>query len=206
MNTVQDELLTWVAREDGVVGVFIFAVGLVIGFFGFRLFLPIVALLLGGGGWLAGAVLAEQATLPPLICSGAAAVTLLVVGLKWRRAGEVFGGGVLFVGLGLYLAQQLGLEDLWLLIVTGVIGLFGFLFALLCPRTNPLAVTTLLGSVLILTGLVGFTSDYFPAFGQTLRSWARSWSLLMPVLIGMFVAMTYSYQELHKQGDMRSGA
>lgn len=202
----QDAVFRWIATEPGSLGLLLFALGGVYAFVGFRFHRALLALSCGFFGWIVGAlfasVIGQPIGIPGLVGFGMGAV----IGGGVPKAASAVVNGVVWAGLGAYLLDQFGFEQTWLLAGGAVAGGLGASFAALCQRTTPVVVTTLQGVVLLVVGLVGFTSDYFPTFGDTFRGWAASWSLLVPILMVMFAVTAYSYQELHRVGNTKTGA
>jgi hypothetical protein len=92
------------------------------------------------------------------------------------------------------------------MIVLGSAGVgFGAAFALMCPRTMPLLLTTGMGTALLFMGFVGMATRLMPDIGATFREWAATMSFFVPVLGTMVFVAAYSYQTMMQRGDMVTG-
>jgi hypothetical protein len=198
----QDLLLQWIAREPGSLGLLLLALGGIYGFIGFRFYRPLLGLSAGFFGWVGGSLLAGLSDNPPGL-GGLAGLGLGVgLGALAPKAAAVTVTGLVWGLLGAYLTEQFGLGPMWVLGL-GATGLaFGATFELVASRANVVVLTTLQGVVLLLVGIVGFSSEFFPVFGNTFRSWAASWALLVPVILVMFTVTSVAFQENHRQGHL----
>jgi hypothetical protein len=202
----QDLIFRWASFQTGGTGASIFTFGLLYAFFGFRFSRLLLAVSAGGFGALAGWHLADPAGQPPAAAALMLAAGTVALALRYRQAGVVVAAAATFAALGYYLAAQFGLPTVAKSVCAAAGSGLGMAFAWLNRRAMPLAVTTVQGAVLMIVGFVGLSNALLPSLGITFVEWAATWSLLVPVLLGMLCVTAYSYQANAQQGDIRSGA
>lgn len=209
MNSLQQTAFQWVTRESGEIGACLLALGIVYAFWGFRMYRPLLSLasILVGGltGLLLTPFASQYVNLSPLVTGGVIGSGILALSLATPRAAATAVMAGTWGGLGWYLAQQVGLPPLWYGIVGSLAAALGAMFTLVCARSTPMVLTTLVGAVMIVVGLVGAASAYVPTFGHTFRDMAAQYGLLVPIFLSMFAVMAFSVQANQRQGDMRSG-
>lgn len=186
-------------------GLFIFGVGMLFGFEGWRFYRVLLGAVLAGVGWIAGIIVGQQFHFPGMLLSLVGMVLGVLIAWKAKRLGETLGTGAVLGAYGLYLGEQMHFPGLWPLACGGVMGAIGGMFANVAPRTIPTLTTALLGGFLIVVGVIGLTATYIPSFSSTFRDWAHSWPLIGPIMVAMAIVMSYSYQANHRQGNMVSG-
>lgn len=205
MLDVQDSLFRWAAAQPAATGLVLFGTGLVFGFFGFRMFSLLLSVSLAALGALAGLLAGDAAGLPVDMTAVTGALVGGLVAVSWRPGATALACGATWGLLGAYLLIQFGFKGWPVPTALLVCGGLGALFALLCPRTMQVVLTTLQGATLLVVGFVAVSSQMLPSVGGTFRAWADDWSLLVPGLLAMVAITAYSYQAMNQQGDIRSG-
>ncbi len=195
----------WVASQAVLTGAVILAAGLLYTLYGFRMIRCLLVLSAGGLGCLIGLPLAailnmETMTILPVtgICTGLGA-------LIWPRAGVVFCSATTWAGYISYIAAQLTSNPNTVWVAAGIGGCTGFVLAVLSRQAMSVGLMSLHGALLTALGFVGVMSAALPAVGATFRSWADQ-PFVVPGILAMLAATGYSIQEMHRQGDIRTGA
>lgn len=205
MNTVQDQILRWIATEPASMGLFIFGLGLLFGFEGWRFYRVLLGVVLATVGWIAGVIAGQAAGMPPMLLSVAGVALGGFIAWKATRWAETLGTASVAGAYGLYLGEQCHFPGSWPLACGAITAGLGAMFANVARRTIPTLVTALIGGFLMVVGVVGMTATYIPSFSNTFRDWAHAWPLIGPIMVGMAIAMSYAYQSNHRQGSMISG-
>ncbi len=205
MVDVQRMVFDWAAMQPAAAGLALFGGGLVSGFMGYRLQRVLLGAVNVGVGCLLGWLVAKHFGYPVLLSALGGGALLGFIAVVSGRAALILAGGMLFSGLAGYLGLQLHLPELGVFVALGVGLLAGLGQAALCPRSMGVVLTTLVGAVLLVVGFVSLTAALIPSLGSTFRVWASSWSLVIPVLMGMLVVMCWSIQATAQQGDLRTG-
>jgi hypothetical protein len=205
MNNLQTEVFQWASQQSPLSGVAILLLGFLYGFWGLKMFPVLLALGCAGIGAALGAVVGNANDIPAAATAALGAILLGVLGGTQKRMGMVSVCLVSAAAFGAYLAIQLRLDSMALMILSGVGGLLGVLFACMCPRTMPVIWTAGVGTGLLLVAFVNLSTFVAPEIGATFRSWAASLGLLVPFLGGMVFVAAYSYQTMLQRGDMITG-
>ena len=203
MTTTQDVLFQYISHEPGSTGVVILAVGVVYGFYGFRLFVPLLGVTWAALGAVGGLLLGGATGLPMVLTGTGLAAICALVAISARKVGAAGACAATWGLLGWYLADQMGGEPLWRIACGGSGALLGGLFALLCYRTMTVLLTTMQGAALIVVGFIGAASAFVPTFGGTFVDMARRFGVLGPIMLLVVAVTAYSYQALQRQGDVR---
>ena len=206
MTTMQTDILLWAATQPAITGLVVFGLGVVYAFFGFRFFQFLLAVSCAMLGWLVAAVVATAAGISPTEPGIAAALVLGGASFKWQKPAAAFAAAGTWTLLTAYLAGQVGLPSTGVLVVAVLGGGLGLLFAILSFRTMVVVVTTMQGVVLMAVGWVTLASRLVPSIGGTFRCWANSQALVLPIFLAMLFATAFSYQAMHRQGDIKTGA
>lgn len=205
MYHFQTEVLRWVSHQPGITGLVIFFVGLVFAFSGHKFFAGLLGVACAGIGWLLGYVAGHYINEAQQFLPAILAVLCGIMGLLWRKLGVLLvasgTGGI----LGLYFSDQLGFSSLMIIAMTIVGAGLATIYSFLSPRSAPVIVTTILGTMMLVIGFVGLSTTFLPSVGSSLRTYANSFSLLLPMLGGMVFIASYSYQSMHLRGDMETG-
>lgn len=204
MPSAQDWLLNQIAHQPGTTGLVIFAVGVIYGFHGFRLFTPLLGLTWAGLGALVGLILSSTLALPPIPTVAGVALVCAVAAFNAHRGAAVGACAAVWGLLGWYLAEQLGGELMVRIVCAGSAGLLGGLFAFLCYRTMTVLLTTMQGAVLMVIGMIGVSNAYLPTFGTTFLTMADRIGVLGPAMVLVVTVTGYSYQAVQRQGDVRT--
>jgi hypothetical protein len=206
VSTLQDQILRWIALQPASVGLLIFGIGLLFGFEGWRFYRFLLGAILGGLGYIAGALAGSMGQMPE-VGAGIGGLGIGVL-IAWRgpRISETLGATGIFAIFGWYLAQQFGFPGSWPLACAAILAGIGAMLANVSRRTMPMLITTMIGGFLMMVGVVGLTATYIPSFSSTFRDFAHAWPLVGPIMVAMAIAMSYAYQSNHKQGSITSGA
>lgn len=202
---VQDALFQWAAMQPALVGLAVFGAGVVYAFFGFHLYPVLLAVSCGMLGWLAGGIGAELMQGPNDVVGIVAGVVAVGMAIGWQKPMTVVASAVTWGALSYYLAYQVRLPPLGLLIAAGLFAITGLTLSILCFRTMRVVLTVLHGTALLVLGFVAISSQVLPSLGATFRSFAASEGFLVPMLMAMVVAAAYSYQAMCEQGGIRTG-
>lgn len=205
MAHYQHIIFGWIAGQSGLVGLVIFAAGLLSAFYGFRMLRLLLALYAGGLGCVAGFILADHTVLPAMITAPTLAITGVAAALAWPGGATVAISGLTWGILGGYLATQVGLKGIPLWIAGGLLGSAGTVLALVCRDAMAVILTSLHGASWIIVGFAGLAALLMPTVGETFQNWATNRSVVVPILLAMLVATAYSYQANERQGDIRTG-
>jgi hypothetical protein len=201
----QHIIFGWIAAQSGLVGLVVFAAGLLSAFYGFRMLRLLLALYAGGLGCVAGFMIADNTILPAMIVAPALAIAGVAAAVAWPGGATVVVSGLTWGVFGGYLATQIGLKGIPVWIAGGLLGLAGTVLALVCREAMAVVLTSLHGASWIILGFAGLAIVLMPTVGETFQSWASSQSLVVPILLLMLVATAYSYQANERQGDIRTG-
>lgn len=205
MNHAQNIVFQWVAQQPLGTGLVVAMLGFMYAFWGVKFFPGLLALACAGVGWLCGMIISGFLDVPLYLAAALGTLAVGAIGIFSRKTGTVLAcaaGGALFT---LYLGDQLNADGI-VMIVLGVAGVgFGSAFALMCPRTMPVLLTTGMGTALLFIGFVGTMTRLMPDIGGTFRDWAASMSLFVPILGIMVFVAGYSYQTMLQRGDMVTG-
>ncbi len=202
---LQHELFEWMASQPGVTGLAVFALGLLCALTGFRMRRFFVTVGAGGLGALLGVVAASILAVPPM---GLAALGSVVGGglaVFRPNAMTVITGTAAWTGLGYYLANQLRFPESVALMTTLVAGVLALVLTLVSRPTMTLLCTSVVGSALMVLGFVGLASAAIPSLGGTFCTLADRQAIVVPVLLGMMVITTFSYQANARRGDLITG-
>jgi hypothetical protein len=142
---------------------------------------------------------------PPVLMGGGLAGAAAVLGLALPKPGTVLASMGLWTVLAAYAATQLSLDVLWTRILLGLTALASLVLTVLCRTTMTILLTAFHGAVLFILGLIGVGMVCMPVVGNTFREWTSGRSVIVPVLMLMLVATSYSYQANDRQGDGRVG-
>ncbi len=88
----------------------------------------------------------------------------------------------------------------------GLVGGVGLLLTLISRQAMTLLVTTVQGAGLVVTGFVCVSSAAMPSLGNTFRSMAHEYGVIVPVLMTMLCVTGFSYQSAARQGDIFTGS
>ncbi len=205
MTEYQRILVELMASETWLTGLVIMGVGLLSGFYGFRMFRYLVILYCAGLGAWGGWELTKLVDIsPPLVMGGLASIAGLLA-LRWPRPGTVCASAGIWGAVAGYLLLQFGFGSTVVLSAFGVGLAIGLVFAILYPRTTPVLLSTMVGSALIVLGFIGLSCDLLPAVGNTVKVWALGKSPFITMLLIVLTVMAYSVQAMEKQGDMYTG-
>ena len=202
---LQSSVFRWAAGQPGLTGMSIFAAGLVYAFLGLRMFPALMAISNAVLGSVLGLIGALMLGLPVSPVAGLGAIVGGSLSFAVPKPATAFGNGLSWALIALYLCAQVGFGGWVSLISTVFFGLAGAILSALCPRTMRVVLMTLQGSVFLVLGFVILSSNAFPSMGNTFRSLASDWSLMVPVLLAMVFVMAYSTQSMLLRGDMRTG-
>lgn len=205
MYHFQTEILRWVSHQPGITGLAIFFVGVVFAFSGHKFFPGMLAIVCAGLGWLLGYVASLYMDVPEQILPAILAVLCGILGVTVRKLGVMMVAAATGGIVGMYFSDQLGMLPMLIIAFTIVCAGLATMFSFLCPRSAPLMITTILGTMMLVVGFVGLSTMIVPSVGITLRMYANSFSLLLPFLGGMVFIAAYSYQSMHLRGDMETG-
>jgi hypothetical protein len=104
-----------------------------------------------------------------------------------------------------YATTQMHLDQMWARIVISLTTLVALVMTVLCRAMMTILLTAFHGAVLFILGLIGVGMACMPVVGNTLREWTCGRSVIVPVLLVMLVATSFSYQANDRQGDARVG-
>jgi MFS family permease len=206
--TYQRMLFDWVTNEPGLTGGVILLVGIVSGFFGWRMARFLITVYAGIAGYVAALALTPLLQQQPpsglvgLVAAGVAGL----IALGAPRPAMVVLSGALWGVVAAYLATQLGQHGVFVWLPAGMGAMLGTVFGLLCRRTTPLVITTLFGAGLIVVGFVGLANEVLPDVGSTFGGWAQGRSFMIPLLLLMLSVTAYSFQLKERQGEISTGA
>lgn len=203
---LQEPLFRWAAAQPASTGLVILFAGTVYGFYGCRFFRPLLVLSNLILGLLIGQLVSAFAGVPGYYGGAAGALVFGGVALLWTMAGTTLACGATWGLLGAYLVTQFGFPSLIALSGIVLFGGIGAVLAFLCKRTMRVVLMTLQGSMMLIVGFVTLSSQVLPSMGDTFRTLAVNYSLMVPVLLTMAVAATYACQSNILRGDIRSGA
>ena len=206
MGHLQQPLLNWVAHQPGLTGLVIFAAGLISAFYGFRVSRFLIMVYGAALGYMGGLALAGVVDWPELAAASAAALVGGGAALAWPKPGVVILSGATWALLGMYVTTSIGLKGLPVWIALGLLGLAGFLLAILNRKTMTLLLTSFHGAAWIFVGFVGVSSALLPAVGETFREWASGRSFVVPILLVMLATTAFSFQSNQRRGDLRTGS
>lgn len=209
MHTYQAEVFRWAALQGGLSGLAIFGFGIAYAFFGRKLFSGLLPLACAAIGWLAGSIVAAAtaaANTDPSPAPSAMLMALLaLIAIYWKKFGTSLAGGIVGAACGAYFGNlfEAPREVTLALFVAGAI--LSTVGSLLCPRTMPLLLTTLLGTALLLIGFVATSTAFVPALGGTFRDMATGQAFVIPIIALMVFVGGYSFQSMQARGDMVTG-
>lgn len=205
MSHIQADVLRWAAAQPAITGAAIFGAGLVYAFHGFRLFRSLLAVSCAALACGAGLALGVVAGAGQVVGGVVGAVIGGVFGLRCEKPAAVLASSAVWGLLGAYLGAQIGLPAGGVWAAAWACALLGGLFMLLCYRTMTIVLTTAQGVALLVVGWVALSSSLVPSVGGAFRAWSGSHALLVPVFLTMLFVTGYSYQAMHRQGDIRTG-
>lgn len=203
---LQEPLFRWAAAQPASMGVLILGAGIIYGFFGYKLYVPLLALSNAAIGGVIGIIASGFADVPPQLGAGIGALAGGATAMASKSLGALVGNATTFALVGAFLTSHFGSPPIITLFVLVIASAVAALLSLLCVRTMRVVLMSVQGAILMIVGFVGVTSQVIPSMGDTFRSLASSWALLTPLLLTMVVVTTYATQSNYLRGDMRTGA
>lgn len=205
MTNYQQILFDWAAQQHALTGAVLLGLGLLSGFLGFRMVRFLLVVSTGGILAVVTGMVALKYDLPVLLPAVATGLGGAFLGLLAARAAVTVNAALTIALMAAYIATQVGIQGNALWVILALFAAGGGTLGLISHRTMLLVITTLQGSVLMIIGVVGVASELAPSIGGTFCQWARTKSLIVPMLLTMVTTMAYSVQVSKRQGDICTG-
>ncbi len=198
----------WAATQTATTMLFLFMFGLLFNFQGFRFGRMLCGMIAAGGGFVIGTVAGPAAGAPQfgsVEIGVGLAIVLFIISVFGRRAALFMSSTFTCAALLFYLSRQVGIkgDTQWIMMAAGAAT--GVFLPMIMKRWCLIVLTVMQGGAMMLVGFVGLTHAVAPSLSGTLREWAATYGLLMPMFLVMMCVMGFSYQANAKQGEMTSG-
>lgn len=202
---VQKWLFDWIANQPFGVGLTVFGIGLLYGFFGYRFARFVLVFPTAGCGCILGALGAEYAGVPALYLMAAGGLLGAVLAIARPPAAAVIAGGATLAALGGYITWQFGFRANMPTTAMLLGGAAGLTLTWLTRHPMIIVITTLQGAGLIMVGFVGVAAKVMPTMCTTFRHMAQDYGVMVPVLLSMLTVTAYSIQANSRRGSMFTG-
>ena len=199
-------MLTWVAGQAGLTGAILFAAGLLLAFYGYRLLRVSLPLICAELGYAVGVTLSPWTGWTMLIVVPLLIMLSGTTALVRPRAAAVVASGATWTFLGAFLASRLGLSGFAMWSLATLLGIAGTGLMLVSRASMTVLLTSIHGAAWIMVGFVGLTASLLPVVCTTFQVWADTERLVIPVLLAMLVTTAYTCQVNGLRGDLRVGA
>ncbi|MCA9243182.1 MAG: hypothetical protein KDA32_04445 [Phycisphaerales bacterium] len=205
---VQIFAFRWAATQTAMTMMVLFMFGMLFNFQGFRFGRLVCGLIAGLGGLVIGEAVAPllgQAQVSGTALGIGVAVVLFLVSVLAKRAAIFLSSIFTSALLVFYMSNQLGIKGdaQWIMMAAG--GGLGLFLPMMMKRHVLIILTVVQGAAMMIVAFIGLTNAAAPSLSGTLREWAATYPLLMPMFLLMISVMGYSFQANAKQGDMTTG-
>ncbi len=205
MTDIPRLVFGWVSSQNPVTAAAVLGVGLLSGFYGFRMARLLMAVGTAVLACVGAMYLPDSLGVPREAAMVTAAVGGGAFGFSLRRASAVLLSAATFGLIGLYISGLIGLTGWYGLIPCALLASAAAVLALVSTEAMTMLFTTLQGAVLIVGGAAGLAGAYLTPVADTFRQWVNSGSPVVPVLLGMVAVTAYSVQSAKRQGDLVTG-